>query len=70
LPAIRDAESTTVIAIHGGRVSISTASTATFAAMLGGKHVVIFYDQRGGGKSELPADIPTRLFASRQIRTG
>jgi len=29
--------------------------------------VVIFYDQRGGGKSELPADT-ARLFAPRQIQ--
>jgi proline iminopeptidase len=34
---------------------------------LGAKHVVIFYDQRGGGKSELPADT-MRLVAARQIQ--
>src|SRR5439155_17424065 len=35
--------------------------------MLGDKHVIIFYDQRGGGKSELPSDT-TRLFARRQVQ--
>jgi proline iminopeptidase len=30
-------------------------------------HVVIFYDQRGGGRSELPSDT-TRLFGARQVQ--
>jgi len=57
----------TVIAIHGGPGLDLESIYGDFAAMLGGKHVVIFYDQRGGGKSELPADT-ARLFAPRQIQ--
>ena len=57
----------TLIAIHGGPGLDLESIYGDFAAMLGGKHVVIFYDQRGGGKSELPADT-TRLFAPRQIQ--
>jgi len=37
------------------------------AEMFGDRHVVIYYDQRGGGRSDLPADT-TRLFAPRQIQ--
>ena len=57
----------TIIAIHGGPGLDMESIYNDFAAMLSPKHVVIFYDQRGGGKSELPADT-TRLFASRQIQ--
>ncbi len=55
----------TLIAIHGGPGmdlgSIYNDFTPLFA-----KHVVIFYDQRGGGESDLPADT-TRLKAPRQV---
>jgi proline iminopeptidase len=57
----------TLIAIHGGPGLDLESIYGDFAAMLGPKHVVIFYDQRGGGKSELPADT-TRLFAPRQVQ--
>jgi proline iminopeptidase len=56
----------TLIAIHGGPGMDLESIYGDFTA-LGAKHVVIFYDQRGGGKSELPADT-TRLVASRQIQ--
>jgi proline iminopeptidase len=36
-------------------------------APLAEHHVVIFYDQRGGGKSSLPTDT-TKLFAPRQVQ--
>src|SRR5207302_2988635 len=36
-------------------------------APLEARHVVIFYDQRGGGHSDLPADT-TKLFFARQVR--
>ena len=35
-------------------------------ATLGARHVVIFYDQRGAGRSTLPADT-TRLSATQQV---
>ncbi len=57
----------TIIAIHGGPGLDLESIYNDFAAGLGRKHVVIFYDQRGGGKSELPADT-TRLVAARQIQ--
>lgn len=57
----------TLIAIHGGPGLDLESIYGDFAAMLGGRHVVIFYDQRGGGKSELPSDT-TRLFAARQVK--
>jgi proline iminopeptidase len=57
----------TLIAIHGGPGLDLETIYGDFAAMLGDKHVVIFYDQRGGGKSELPADT-TRLFVPRQVQ--
>lgn len=57
----------TLIAVHGGPGLDLESIYGDFAAMLGDRHVVIFYDQRGGGKSELPADT-TRLFAPRQIQ--
>jgi proline iminopeptidase len=57
----------TIITVHGGPGLDMESIYNDFAAMLSPTHVVIFYDQRGGGKSELPADT-TRLFASRQIQ--
>lgn len=57
----------TIIAIHGGPGLDLESIYNDFASALGRKHVVIFYDQRGGGKSELPADT-SRLVAARQIQ--
>jgi proline iminopeptidase len=57
----------TLIAIHGGPGLDLESIYNDFAAGLGDKHVVIFYDQRGGGKSELPVDT-TRLVAARQVQ--
>ena len=56
----------TLIAIHGGPGMDLESIYGDFTP-LGARHVVIFYDQRGGGKSELPADT-MRLVASRQIQ--
>ena len=55
----------TLIAIHGGP-GVDLESIAADFAPLGERHVVIFYDQRGAGRSELPKDT-TRLVVSRQI---
>lgn len=55
----------TLIAIHGGP-GVDLESIAGDFAPLGERHVVIFYDQRGSGRSTLPADT-TRLVAARQI---
>lgn len=57
----------TIIAIHGGPGLDLESIYKDFAAGLGRRHVVIFYDQRGGGKSELPNDT-SRLVAARQIQ--
>ena len=57
----------TIIAIHGGPGLDLESIYNDFASGLGRKHVVIFYDQRGGGKSELPTDT-SRLVAARQIQ--
>ena len=56
----------TLIAIHGGPGMDLESIYGDFTA-LGARHVVIFYDQRGGGKSELPVDT-MRLVAPRQIQ--
>src|SRR6185436_4717981 len=56
----------TLIAIHGGP-GMDLESIANDFTPLIEKHVVIFYDQRGGGKSDLPADT-TKLFYTRQIQ--
>ena len=55
----------TLIAIHGGP-GVDLESIAGDFAPLAEHHVVIFYDQRGAGRSELPKDT-TRLVVARQI---
>ena len=55
----------TIIAIHGGP-GVDLESIAGDFATLGARHVVIFYDQRGAGRSTLPADT-TRLTATQQV---
>jgi proline iminopeptidase len=55
----------TIIAIHGGP-GVDLESIANDFSPLAEKHVVIFYDQRGAGRSELPKDT-TRLVVQRQI---
>jgi proline iminopeptidase len=55
----------TLIAIHGGP-GVDLESIAGDFAPLAERHVVIFYDQRGTGRSELPQDT-TRLAVQRQI---
>ncbi len=55
----------TLIAIHGGP-GVDLESIAGDFAPLGATHVVIFYDQRGAGRSTLPADT-TQLVVARQI---
>jgi proline iminopeptidase len=55
----------TIIAIHGGP-GVDLESIAGDFAALGANHVVIFYDQRGTGKSTLPTDT-TRLTATQQV---
>ncbi|HUQ83575.1 MAG TPA: alpha/beta hydrolase [Gemmatimonadaceae bacterium] len=55
----------TLIAIHGGP-GVDLESIANDFAPLGGRHTVIFYDQRGAGRSELPKDT-SRLAVPRQI---
>lgn len=57
----------TIVAIHGGPGMDLESIYGDFAPELGRTHVVIFYDQRGGGRSELPKDT-TRLFAPRQVQ--
>jgi len=56
----------TIIAIHGGP-GLDLETVAGDFAVLAAKHTVIFYDQRGGGKSTLPKDTST-LVAARQVR--
>ena len=55
----------TIVAIHGGP-GVDLESIAGDFAPLARRHVVIFYDQRGAGRSGL-AD-STRLGAARQIQ--
>ena len=55
----------TLIAIHGGP-GVDLESIAGDFAPLAARHFVIFYDQRGAGRSELPKDT-SRLVVSRQI---
>ena len=56
----------TIIAIHGGP-GMDQESIAGDFAVLANKHTVIFYDQRGGGRSTLPTDTST-LVAARQVQ--
>ncbi len=56
----------TIIAIHGGP-GIDQESIFGDFQVLGEHHTVIFYDQRGGGRSTLPADTTT-LVVKRQIQ--
>ena len=62
---VMGARGDTIIAIHGGP-GVDLESIAGDFARLANRHVVIFYDQRGAGRSELPADT-TRLVVARQI---
>src|SRR6185503_6208377 len=55
----------TIIALHGGP-GVDLESIAGDFARLADRHVVIFYDQRGAGRSELPKDT-SRLVGARQI---
>lgn len=55
----------TLIAIHGGP-GVDLESIAADFAPLAAHHTVIFYDQRGTGRSTLPRDTTT-LTAARQI---
>jgi proline iminopeptidase len=55
----------TIIAIHGGP-GVDLESIAGDFAPLAERHVVIFYDQRGAGRSTLPRDT-LRLTAERQV---
>ena len=55
----------TVIAIHGGP-GVDLESIAGDFGPIEAKHTVIYYDQRGAGRSELPKDT-TRLVVARQI---
>ena len=57
--------SDTLIAIHGGP-GVDLESIAGDFAPLAERHVVIFYDQRGTGRSTLPSDT-SRLNATQQI---
>ncbi|GJG86304.1 amino acid amidase [Gemmatimonadetes bacterium T265] len=55
----------TIIAVHGGP-GVDLESIRADFAPLTRAHVVVFYDQRGTGRSTLPADT-TRLSATTQI---
>jgi proline iminopeptidase len=55
----------TLIAIHGGP-GVDLESIAADFAPLAERHVVIFYDQRGAGRSTLPRDTTT-LTATQQV---
>jgi len=55
----------TLIAIHGGP-GVDLESIAGDFAPLAQRHTVIFYDQRGTGRSTLPTDT-TRLTAAQQV---
>jgi pimeloyl-ACP methyl ester carboxylesterase len=56
----------TLIAVHGGP-GVDLESIAGDFAPLSQRHVVIFYDQRGAGRSTLPRDTTT-LSAAQQVR--
>ena len=53
----------TLIAVHGGP-GVDLESIAADFAPLAARHVIIFYDQRGAGRSTLPSD--TALLGARQ----
>jgi proline iminopeptidase len=55
----------TIIAVHGGP-GVDLESIAGDFAPLAERHVVVFYDQRGAGRSTLPEDRST-LNAQQQI---
>ena len=55
----------TIVAIHGGP-GVDLESIANDFAPLARDHVVIFYDQRGSGRSDLPADT-TRLYFPKHV---
>ena len=55
----------TIIAVHGGP-GVDLESIAGDFMPLAEHHTVIFYDQRGAGRSTLPADT-TRLTATQQV---
>jgi proline iminopeptidase len=55
----------TIIAVHGGPGDNLLGIADDFAPLTT-RHAVVFYDQRGSGRSELPVDT-TRLFARRQV---
>jgi len=55
----------TVVAIHGGP-GVDLESIAGDFAPLAERHTVIFYDQRGAGRSDLPRDT-ARLGARQQV---
>lgn len=55
----------TIVAIHGGP-GVDLESIAGDFQPLAERHTVIFYDQRGAGRSSLPTDT-TRLGARRQV---
>jgi proline iminopeptidase len=57
----------TAIAIHGGPGLDLESIANDFVAGFGDRHTIVFYDQRGGGKSELPRD-SSRLVAARQVQ--
>ena len=56
----------TIVAIHGGPGMDHESIYGDFGP-LAERHTVIFYDQRGGGKSTLPTDTTT-LVAARQVQ--
>jgi proline iminopeptidase len=56
----------TIIAIHGGPGMDHESIVGDFGPLTA-RHTVIFYDQRGGGKSTLPKDTST-LVATRQVQ--
>lgn len=58
--------SDTILAVHGGP-GVDLESIAGDFAPLAERHVVVFYDQRGAGRSTLPED-PSTLTAEQQIR--
>lgn len=55
----------TLVAIHGGP-GVNLESIADDFAALAQRHTVIFYDQRGAGRSTLPTDTTT-LNATQQV---